>query len=319
MNKPKILLTCPWMPRALAALKENYVIALPARIPADRHDILGAAEGVAAFCPVFTDKVDTRLIQDLPASVQIIASLGVGVDHIDLNAAQKKGLAVSNTPDVLTEDTADLTMGLILSVCRGFSEGERLARSGEWKGASISSQLGRKVSGKTLGIVGLGRIGKALARRAKGFDMKILYTARTAKPEAEEDLGVSFAPLEDLLAHSDIVALLCDLNQETRHIINAKSLKYMKKDAFLINSGRGALVDEAALSAALELGHLGGAGLDVYEFEPKITEGLKALTNVTLLPHLGSATFETRTAMGLRVKENLDQFFLTGKPKDPVI
>lgn len=320
MAKKKILLTCPWMPKALMALKRDYSILFPEKFPPDQKELIARAETADAFCPVFTDRVDKTLIEALPSSVKIIASLGVGVDHIDLGAARAKGVAVSNTPDVLSDDTADLTMGLIIAAMRGFYKGELKVRDGTWRGATISSLLGRKVTGKTLGILGLGRIGEKVARRAKAFDMKILYHSKTQKPVLENELGVIFCPdLEDFLRRSDVVSLHCDLSDQTHHIINQDSLKTFKKGAFLINTGRGKLIDEAALVEALKSGHLGGAGLDVYEAEPALAKGLAGFENVTLLPHLGSATFETRTAMGLRVKENLDQFFKTGVAKDPVV
>ncbi len=289
-------------------------------VPPTSQDILKLALDADAFCPVFTDKVDKALIEALPKNIKIIASLGVGVDHIDLVAAKEKGLAVSNTPEVLSDDTADLTMGLIIAAMRGFYRGEKTIREGLWEGATISSFLGQKVTGKTLGIIGMGRIGEKVALRAKAFEMEIRYHSRTRKPALEKDLGLVFCKtLDELLGQSDVVTLHCDLNEKTRHIINKNTLKSFKKGAFLINTGRGKLVDEVALVEALKSGYLGGAGLDVYEAEPELSAGLSELKNVTLLPHLGSATFETRTAMGLRVKENLDAFFATGQPKDQVI
>lgn len=301
------------------ALKRDYSILFPNEVPPGREEIITLAQEADAFCPVFTDAVDKALIDALPGNVKIIASLGVGVDHIDLDAAKAKEIAVSNTPDVLSDDTADLTMGLIIAAMRGFYKGETKLRKGTWQGATISSLLGRKVTGKTLGIVGLGRIGEKVARRAKAFNMKIIYHSRAPKPVLEKELGLVFCPeMGDFLGKADVVSLHCDLNDDTHHIINENSLKMFRKGAFLINTGRGKLVDEAALVKALASGHLGGAGLDVYEAEPELAKGLAGLENVTLLPHLGSATYETRTAMGLRVKENLDAFFATGKPRDPV-
>ncbi len=319
MSKKKILLTAPWMPGALMALKRDYKVLFPNKVPPGPDDVLALSGEADAFCPVFTDTVDKALIEALPKNIKIIASLGVGVDHIDLKAAKSRGIAVSNTPDVLTDDTADLTMGLVVAAIRGFYRGEKLLRGGLWRGASISDLLGHSLTGKTLGIVGLGRIGAEVARRAKGFKMKVAYYSRTRKPKNEKQLGLTFCPqIEDLFTRADVVTLHCDLNQTTRHLINKKSLKSFKKGGYLVNTGRGALIDEGALVWALQEGHLGGAGLDVYEFEPNLAAGLATLENVTLLPHLGSATVETRTAMGLRVKENLDRFFKTGKPKDPV-
>lgn len=319
-EKKKILLTAPWMPAALAALKRDYTILFPSAVPPKRDELLALLKGADAFCPVFTDAVDRALIEALPESVRIIASFGVGIDHIDLQAAKVKGIAVSNTPEVLSDDTADIAMGLIVAAMRGFYRGEKLVRDGNWTGAGISSELGASLTGKTLGIVGLGRIGAKVAKRARAFDMKVLYLARNRKEHHEKNIGVKHAAsLRELLEKSDVVSLHCDLNPVTRHMINAKTLHMFKPGAYLINTGRGALIDEAALVTALKEGPLAGAGLDVYEFEPKVAEDLAAMANVTLLPHLGSATVETRIAMGLRVKENLDAFFNTGEPKDRVV
>jgi len=307
----KIILTRPWTDAAMAALGAEYEVVFLKDKP--------SLDGAEAFCPLFYDTVDRGLIEALPASVKIIASFGVGVDHIDLKAAKAKGLIVTNTPDVVTDETADLTMGLIIAAMRGFYRWEKLLRQGKWTGPDVTGLLGRKVSGATLGLVGLGRIGEQVARRAKAFEMNILYYSRTRKPDLEKVLGLTFVPtLEELVAAADVVSLHTALNTQTNHLINAEILQKFKPGSFLINTGRGGLVDEAALVLALKNGPLAGAGLDVYEFEPEVTSGLQALDNVTLLPHLGSATEETRTAMGLRVKENLDVWFATGKAKDRV-
>ncbi len=298
----------------MAALKRDYEVILT-----DRDGLHSLPEGAEAFCPLFYDTVDRKLIEGLPSSVKIIASFGVGVDHIDLQAPREKSLIVTNTPDVLSDDTADLTIGLMIAVLRGFSRGEHLLRQGKWTGPDVTGLLGRKVSGKTLGLVGLGRIGEKVARRARAFDMKILYFSRTRKAHLENNLGLKFIPsLEKLVTISDVVSLHIPLSDRTHYLINADILKMFKPGAFLINTGRGGLVDEKALVKALADGLLAGAGLDVYEFEPELAEGLQALENVTLLPHMGSATEETRTAMGLRVKENLDAYFTTGQVKDRV-
>lgn len=316
-NKPVIVLTRPWPKPVLAALRGDYRLALAH--PPSAKRILSALEGAAAFCPTFSDPVNGELIARFPETVKLIASYGVGVDHIDLAAAARKGLVVTNTPEVVSEDTADLAIGLIIAVMRGFSRGEALVRAGRWRGTGTEGFLGRKVSGKTLGIVGLGRIGRLVARRAAAFGMKILYHGKNRKPEAEKETGAGFCgALGDLVGRCDVVSLHCPLTDETRHLVDAALLEKFKPGSFLINTGRGALVDEAALVAALETGPLAGAGLDVYEFEPRLADGLEALDNVTLLPHLGTATEETRIAMGFRVKENLDLFF-AGKPvRDPV-
>ena len=319
MEKKKILLTAPWPEAALAALKADYTVLFPKEIPPLRAEILDLLKQSDAFCPTFVDSIDKDLIAALPDHIRLVASFGVGVNHIDLVAAKEKGLIITNTPGVVSADTADITIGLMIAALRGFYKGEKVLRAGQWQGAWNSTLLATKVSGKTLGIIGLGRIGEMVARRARAFDMEILYFSRTRKPALEKDLGIRHVPrLEDLLAASDIISLHAPLSPETRHLINAETLKYFKPGAFLINTSRGGLVDEAALVSALKTGRLGGAGLDVYEFEPALAAGLKELENVTILPHLGTATLETRTAMGLRVKENLDAFFQTGKPLDSI-
>ena len=308
----KIILTRHWTDQAMTALGADYDIAFVE----DKTSL----EGAEAFCPLFYDTVDRAVINALPASVKIIASFGVGLDHIDLDAAKAKGLIVTNTPDVVTDETADLTMGLIIAAMRGFYRWEKLLRQGKWTGPDVTGLLGRKVSGTTLGLAGLGRIGEQVARRAKAFDMNILYFSRTRKPALEKDLNLTFVPtLEKLVAAADVTSLHTSLNAQTQHLINADVLQKFKPGSFLINTGRGGLVDEAALVKALQNGPLAGAGLDVYEFEPAVTKDLQTLDNVTPLPHLGSATEETRTAMGLRVKENLDAWFATGKVKDRII
>ena len=319
MEKKKILLTAPWPAAALAALKADYTVLMPREIPPGAKEILELLAQADAFCPTFVDTIDSGLIAAMPDHIRLIASFGVGVNHIDMAAANEKGLIVTNTPGVVSEDTADITIGLMIAALRGFYKGEKLLRAGQWQGAWNSTLLGTKVSGKTLGIVGLGRIGEMVARRAKAFDMELLYFSRTRKPALEDALGIRHVPrLEDLLAAADIISLHVPLSPGTRHLINAKNLEHFKPGAFLINTSRGGLVDEAALVSALKTGRLGGAGLDVYEYEPKLAAGLAGLENVTILPHLGTATRETRTAMGLRVKANLDAFFKTGKPLDGV-
>ncbi|MBN7797670.1 2-hydroxyacid dehydrogenase [Parahaliea mediterranea] len=258
--------------------------------------------------------VDASLIADFPDSMGLVASIGVGTDHIDLPAASERGLMVSNTP-VVTEDTADLAMALVLATCRRLNRCEQLLRSGDWAGAQ--QNLGQRVHGKTLGIVGFGDIGQAVAYRAAGFNMNLLYHGPNRKPEAEQATGASYCDtLAQLLAASDIVSLNCPLTDATRHLINAAALRQMKAGAVLINTARGPLVDERALVEALASGHLGAAGLDVFEFEPQVTPALKDFANVTLLPHIGSATGECRTDMALRLLGNIRSYIQLGAPED---
>lgn len=271
-------------------------------------------QGARIYLASGIDPVSAELIQRLPASVGLIANIATGIDNVDLEAAAARGIAVSNTP-VVAEDTADLAMALLLATCRKLSFCERALRDGNW--GLGAGQLGIRVHGKTLGIVGMGAIGQALARRAAGFAMNILYHGPNRKPDTEEALGVSYtASLEELLAQADIVSLNCPLTRDNHHLLNASTLAQMKPGAILINTGRGPLVDEKALVEALHNGHLGGAGLDVFEFEPKVTPQLLQLDNVTLLPHIGSATAECRGDMAMRAFANIRHYLAEGKPID---
>jgi lactate dehydrogenase-like 2-hydroxyacid dehydrogenase len=317
-QRMKIVLTTPWTEEAMAALSEDYEVAM---FEGDlRGDaFLAALADADALCPVFYDAIDRSLIERLPERIKLIAAFGVGIDRIDIAAAREARIAVSNTPDVVSEATADLTIGLMIAALRGFSPGERRLREGRWQGPDVKDFLWHTVSGKTLGIIGLGRIGEAVARRAKAFGMRLLYHSRSRKPGAEADLGLEYhEQLLPLLNESDVVSLHVPLSSETRHIINAEALSHMKPSAVLVNTGRGPLVDEAALAAALMDARLFAAGLDVYEDEPAVHPDLLKCPNATLLPHMGTATEETRTAMGMRVKANLDAFFLNGEVLDPV-
>ncbi len=310
-------------------MSDQIKIALARQLPPAMIDALsqlgevvvtGSDTAAMAGCRVYVstavDPVNAGTIMAMPDSIGLIGNIGVGTDNIDLAAAAGRGIQVSNTP-VVTEDTADLAFALLMATCRRVSACESALRAGDWAaGAQI---LGTRVHGKTLGIIGLGAIGQAVARRARGFGMQVLYSGRSRKPEAESELGVRYCEtLEELLQASDIVSLHCPLIDETWHIINAERLAQMKPGAILINTGRGPLVDEAALIAALRSGHLGGAGLDVYEFEPEVSAGLLTLDNVTLTPHIGSATAECRRDMVLRLLANISAFLESGAPLDKV-
>ena len=247
-------------------------------------------------------------------ALKVIANYGVGFEHIDLDAATRRGIPVTNTPGVLTETTADLAFALILATARRVVAGDQRVRQGKFQYWAPLLFLGQEVNGKTLGIIGMGRIGKAVARRAAGFGMKLLYHSRTRlSPLEEQELGASLQPLETLLREADFVTLHVPLTPHTRHLIGSRELELMKDSAFLINTARGPVVDEAALVAALRQGQIRGAGLDVYEKEPELSPGLADLENVVLLPHLGSATVETRTRMAVMAAENL----LAGLRGDP--
>ena len=271
----------------------------------------------AVLCTI-TDRLDAGVLATRPKRARLLANFGVGVGHIDLPAARAHGLAVTNTPGVLTDDTADLTMALLLAAARRVGEGERLVRSGTWSGWRPTQLLGTSVTGKTLGIVGFGRIGRAVAERARlGFRMRVL-AYNPGAPTAPAP-GVQWcASLDELLAASDVVSLHCPASPATRHLIGAAQLARMRPHAVLVNTARGDVVDEAALVEALERRQLGAAGLDVYEHEPAVPAALLAMDQVVLLPHLGSATIETRTAMGMCAVANLRAFFRGEAPPDLV-
>jgi len=273
--------------------------------PMDRKDFLERIAGKEGLLPSITDAVDAQAMDRAPG-LRMIANFGVGFNNIDVAAATARRIPVSNTPGVLTDATADLAFALILAVNRRIVEGDRMVREGRFRFWAPFLFLGRDVSRKTLGIVGLGRIGRAVARRARGFDMPVLYSNRSRlSPEEEAELGVSFRTLPDLLAEADIVSLHVPLSPETRHLIDREALGRMKPSAVLVNTARGPVVDEAALVAVLRAGGIAGAGLDVYEDEPLLAPGLADLENVVLLPHVGSGTWETRMKMADMAVTNL--------------
>ena len=262
------------------------------------------------------DPMPAQAILAAPDSLRLIANLGVGHDNIDLVAAANRGIAVSNTP-VVTEDTADLTLALLLAAARKLNVFEGMLRAGEWQASQ--AQLGTRIHGKTLGIVGFGAIGQAVARRALGFGMSVVYHGPRRKHGAEQSIAARYCQsLTDMLSQSDFVSLNCPLDEHSRHLINRDTLGSFKIGAILINTGRGGLIDEAALVEALRSGILGGAGLDVFEFEPQIHAGLLELESVTLLPHIGTATRECRMDIALRGIANVAAFLASGAPIDRV-
>ncbi|MBI4511537.1 MAG: D-glycerate dehydrogenase [Deltaproteobacteria bacterium] len=262
-----------------------------------RDALLAAVEDADALICLLTDRIDEELCARAPR-LRIVANHAVGLDNVDVQACTRHGKLVTNTPGVLTEATADLTMALILSVARRVTEGDRLVRSGGWRGWDPGLLLGAAVSGQVLGIIGLGRIGRAVARRARGFEMRILCAGRSRAPEdLEQSLGATRVPLPQLLAESDFVSVHCPLTRETRGMLGEHELSLMKRTAFLINTARGACVDEDALARALEKGTIAGAGLDVFADEPRVPERLIAQPRAVLLPHVGSATSQARARM----------------------
>jgi glyoxylate reductase len=284
--------------------------------PFSHDDLIKAVKKADVLVTTITDTIDADVIRSAGPKLKLIANFGVGVDHIDLIAAKKKGIMVTNTPSVLTEDTADMAMALMLAVPRRLHEGERLARSGKWKGWAPTQMLGTRISGKKLGILGMGRIGRAVARRAKGFGLAVHYHNRKRlHPSIELELNATYhATLDAMLPEIDILSIHCPYTRDTHHLMDAKRLKRMKPTSYLINTARGAIIDERALIKALEKEQLAGAGLDVYENEPLIAPELIALENVVLVPHMCSATHEARTEMGEKVLINITCFFDGHRP-----
>jgi glyoxylate reductase len=289
--------------------------------PMGQDEIIAAAQGADVLVPTVTDRLDAALIAALGERCRLIANFGVGVDHIDLAAAAERGIAVTNTPDVLTEDTADLTVALLLAAPRRLVEGDRLARAGKWAGWTPTFMLGHRIAGKRLGIIGMGRIGQAVARRVHGFGMSVHYHNRNrVHPEIEEELEATYwESLDQMLAHMDFVSVNCPHTSDTHHLLSAERLARLQRHAFVVNTSRGGVIDEAALAQKLAAGEIGGAGLDVYEREPAIEAALMGLDNVVLSPHLGSATHDGRIAMGEKVLINIKTFVDGHKPPDRVL
>jgi glyoxylate reductase len=289
--------------------------------PFDKSGLTAAVGQADVLVPTVTDRIDSEVLAGAGPALKLIASFGTGVDHVDLAAAQQRGIIVTNTPGVLTEDTADMTMALILAVSRRLAEGERLIRSGGWTGWSPTSMLGHRIWGKRLGIVGMGRIGMALARRAAGFGLSVHYHNRRPVPEDVETAleATYWESLDQMLAHMDIVSVNCPHTPATYHLLSARRLRLLQPHAILVNTARGEIVDEEELARLLEIRAIAGAGLDVFEHEPAVDPRLRALDNAVLLPHMGSATIEGRIAMGEKVIINIKTFADGHRPPDRVI
>jgi glyoxylate reductase len=286
-----------------------------------RKQLEAAVAEAHVLVATVTDDIDDKLLAKAGPQLKLIANFGAGVDHIDLHAARARGIIVTNTPGVLTEDTADMAMALMLAVPRRLSEGERLVRTGQWQGWAPTTLLGHRISGKRLGIIGMGRIGQAVAQRARAFGMSIHYHNRERLPrDVEGRYEATYWPaLEAMLSRVDIVSINCPHTPETHHLLNKQRLKLLQRHAYLINTSRGEIIDEKALADALEHGTIAGAGLDVYEREPKVSPRLLDLDNVTLLPHIGSATIEGRRAMGEKVIMNIKIWSDGHVPPDKVL
>ncbi len=287
----------------------------------DREQMAAAMAEADVLVPTVTDRIDAELLAKSGPQLKLIASFGTGVDHIDLGAARARGLTVTNTPGVLTEDTADMTMALILAVARRLVEGERLVRGGQWTGWSPTGMLGARLGGKRLGIIGMGRIGQAVARRARAFGLSVHYHNRNrVHPEVEAELDATFWPsLDQMLSRMDIVSVNCPRTPATFHLLSARRLKLLRRDALIVNTSRGEVIDETALAQMLKQGELAGAGLDVFEREPNVNPKLLKLSNVVLLPHMGSATLEGRIDMGQKVIVNIRSFVDGHVPPDRVL
>ena len=317
MSRARIFVTRNWPEAVLAAMRERYeVISNETDQPLSTSELAAAMAACDVLCPTITDRIDAAMLGQPGLPLKMIANFGAGFEHIDLAAARMAGLVVTNTPDVLTQATAELGILLMLMVARRVGEGERELRAGQWPGWHPTHLMGTSLAGKRLGLVGFGRIGQATAQMARAlWGMEIAYHSRRRIDVSDASYVAS---LPELLAISDVVSLQCPGGPETRHLIDAAMIARMKSTAILINTARGSVVDEVALADALRSRVIAGAGLDVYEREPQVEAALLACKNAVLLPHLGSATLQTREAMGFRVLANIDAFLSGQEPPDRV-
>jgi len=323
MDKPRVLVTRKWPQEVEQQLRDLYDVKLNEKdTPLSAQELKTALQNYDAVLPTVTDLITTEVLMVKNKRVKILGNFGVGFNHIDVELAKSQGIVVTNTPGVLTDCTADIAMLLLLMSARHGAEGDRLVRNQQWTGWTPTQMLGQKVTGKTLGLIGFGRIAQALAHRAHfGFGMKIIFFNPSPGDPViiKKFQATQAASIEDVLIHADFVSLHCPGGKNTYHLIDEKCLKLMQPSAHLINTARGDVVDTKALVKALEQGWIAGAGLDVFENEPEIEPALLNLENVALLPHLGSATEETRIAMGNRVLNNLATFFAGEEPEDRVV
>ncbi len=308
------------LPGRLSEILAGHQIIAPAadRAVLDPVELRAALADADALLPLLSVRVDQALLDAAPR-LRIVANYAVGYDNIDVPAATRRKVLVTNTPGVLTEATADLTMALLLAAARRLGEAMAVARSGQWRGWEPEQLIGLDLDGAELGLIGLGRIGQAVATRARAFGMRIVYAApRPVAPEVEAALGARHVPLETLLASADVVSVHCPLAPATRHLIDARALQRMKPEAILINTARGAILDEGALIGALERGHLGGVGLDVFEDEPRIPQRLSAIPRAILLPHIGSAARKARARMAETAAQSIADLFAGRRPAHPL-
>ena len=317
--KPVVLVTRKLPSRVEDRLRRDYQARLN---PDDRlyskDELIAQAQGAQAILPCHTEHFSADVFQRLPAEVKIIANFSVGFDHVDVDAAKEKGVVVTNTPDVLSDATAELTMMLMIGAARRASEGEKLVREGRWKDWSPAFMVGTQMTGKRLGILGMGRVGQVVAKRARGFDMTIHYHDVRRLPPEKESGAIFHETAEDLLPHCDFLSIHCNVTPATRRLMDARRFSLLPDGAIFVNAARGAIVDDEALIGALKSGKLRAAGIDAYNNEPKVDPRLVALPNTFLMPHIGSATAETRDAMGFRALDNLDAYFAGHEPRDRV-
>ena len=320
-NKPRVVITRKLPDATETRMMELFDVRLNVSDePMSREQLAEAVKTADVLVPTVTDTIDAGLIGEAGKKLKLIANYGTGVDHIDLAATKEKKITVTNTPDVLTEDTADMTMALILAVPRRLVEGEKTMRSGEWSGWSPTWMLGHRIFGKRLGIIGMGRIGQAVALRARGFGLSIHYHNRNpVHEEIESELEATYwESLDQMLARMDFISVNCPHTPATYHLLSARRLALLQPHAVIINTARGEVIDENALTKVLQAGDIAGAGLDVFEHEPAVNPKLLALDNVVLLPHMSSATFEGRVDMGDKVILNIQSFVDGHMPPDRV-
>jgi len=321
-NRTKVALTRRLPEPVETRLKELFDVTIrDDDTPMSRAELVSAIKSCEVLVPTITDKIDAGLLGQAGSNLKLIANFGAGIDHIDVETARQRGILVSNTPDVVTEDTADMTMVLLMAVVRKIPQGLQAMQSGDWQGWSPTAYLGGRLGGRRLGILGMGRIGQAVARRAAAFGMQIHYhNRRRIRPEIEDALGATYwESLDQMVARMDILSINCPHTPSTFHLMNARRLRLLKPNAVIVNTSRGEVIDENALTRMLRAQELAGAGLDVYEHGTDINPRLRELHNVVLLPHMGSATLEGRIEMGEKVIINIKTFADGHRPPDMVV
>ena len=322
MKKPRVIITRRLQDRVEKRMRELFNVNLSdAEYPISKQELLSAVKEADILVPTIGDKIDASILSAASSNLKLIANYGAGYDHIDIKTALQRGIIVTNTPSVLTTDTADMTMALVLAIPRKLREGHEEMQSGSWKGWSPSAMIGMRITGKKLGILGMGRIGQAIAKRAKAFDLDINYhNRRRLHQNIEEGLSATYwENLEEMLSTIDILVVSASLNPSSLYLLDAKCLGKMKRTAYLVNISRGEIIDQKALVRQLKDGQLGGVGLDVYDSEEIIGSDFKSLKNVFLLPHMGSSTLEGRIEMGEKVIINIKTFIDGHRPPDQIV